>query len=171
LLGLAAPSYTALPSTAAVATTTTASMAPALKGEDTTADPAAEVGASPAVPSRSAGGSARPIRSLGVHLLPSGRRGSAHRSLRRLMTCYPVLRKGAPERSPWQAPRDALNVPSYRQWFFGVAGIGARRRLGRTRLTVSQRSGRIRPISRCRAMQGQQELPYIKSLTGAIQDW
>jgi hypothetical protein len=37
---------------------------------------------------------------------PSGRRGSAHHSLRRLVACYPVLRVESPEHSPWRAPRD-----------------------------------------------------------------
>ena len=29
------------------------------------------------------------------------------------MTCYPVLRMGAPEHSPWRAPRDDLDDSSY----------------------------------------------------------
>jgi hypothetical protein len=44
---------------------------------------------------------------------PSGKRGSAHHSLRQLVACYPVLRVGAPEHSPWRAPRDDLNDSSY----------------------------------------------------------
>src|SRR5688572_32956561 len=44
---------------------------------------------------------------------PSGKRGTAHHSLRRLVACYPVLRMGAPEHSPWHAPRHHLNDSSY----------------------------------------------------------
>jgi hypothetical protein len=39
----------------------------------------------------------------------SAKHGSTHHSLRRFVACYPVLRMGAPEHSPWQTPRDELN--------------------------------------------------------------
>src|SRR5215212_8582717 len=100
--------FAALPSTTAVAiaiTVTAVVIAAALKAELTAADPDAEVGA------RSAG----LIRFLSIPL-PSGKRGSAHHSVRRLMACYPVLlRMGAPEHSPWRVPRDDLNSSSYQQ--------------------------------------------------------
>src|SRR5215217_1039494 len=114
--------FAALPSTTAVATAITVTavvIAAALKAEVTAADPDAVVGARSAVLSRSAGGSADRIRFLSVHLA-SGKRGSAHHSLRRLVACYPVLRMGAPEHSPRRAPRDDLNDSSYQQRFFGV---------------------------------------------------
>src|SRR5215218_11301063 len=46
---------------------------------------------------------------------PFGKRGSAHHSLRRFVTCYPVLRIEAPGHSPWRAPRDDLNDSSYQR--------------------------------------------------------
>jgi hypothetical protein len=115
----AASFYAALPSTTAVATPITATavvIATTLKAEVTTADPEAEVGARSRSLSRSAGGSTSRIRFLSVHL-SSGKRGSAHHSLRRRVTCYRVLRMGAPEHSPWRAPRDDLNDSSYQQQF------------------------------------------------------
>ena len=117
LLG-AASFYAALPSTTAVATaiTATAVVIAALKAEITAADPDTEVGARCAVLSRSAGGSTGRIRFPSVHLSP-GKRGTAHHSLGRLVACYAVLRMGAPEHSPWQAPRDDLNDSSYQQRF------------------------------------------------------
>jgi hypothetical protein len=88
-----------------------------LKAEVTAADPDAEVGACSAVLSRSAGGCTGRSHFLGVHL-SSGKRGSAHHSLRRLRVArYPVLRMESPERSPRQAPRDGLYNPSYRRRF------------------------------------------------------
>jgi hypothetical protein len=44
---------------------------------------------------------------------PSGKRGSIHHSLRRLVACYAVLRMESPEHSPWRAPRSDLDVSSY----------------------------------------------------------
>jgi hypothetical protein len=105
----AASFYAALPSTTAIAAT--AVVIAALKADVTAADPDAEVGARSAVLSRSAGGSKGRIRSLSVHV-SSGKRGSAHHSLRQLVACYAVLRVGAPEHSPWRAPRDDLNDSS-----------------------------------------------------------
>ncbi len=43
----------------------------------------------------------------------SGKRGTAHHSLRRLVACCPVLRMGIPEHSPWRAPRDDLDDSLY----------------------------------------------------------
>jgi hypothetical protein len=100
----AASFYAALPSTTAVATAITAAVvaiAAALKAEVTTADPDAEVDARSAVLSRWAGSSTGRIRFLRIPL-PSGKRGSAHHCLGRFVACYPVLRMGAPEHSPWR---------------------------------------------------------------------
>src|SRR5215217_2737232 len=47
----------------------------------------------------------------------SGKRGSAHHSPRRLVSCYAVIRMGAPEHSIGRAPRDDLNDSSYQQRF------------------------------------------------------
>src|SRR5215204_3073834 len=44
---------------------------------------------------------------------PSGKRGSAHHSLRWLVACYPILRMESPEHSPWRTPRDDLDDSSY----------------------------------------------------------
>ena len=115
----AASLYAALPSTTAASTAITATAvvkAAALEAEVTAADPDTEVGARSAILSRSAGGSKGRIRFLSVHL-SSGKRGSAHHSLRQLVACYPVLRVGAPEHSPWRAPRDDLNDSSCQQRF------------------------------------------------------
>ena len=78
--------------------------------------PDAEVGARSAVPSRSDCGSTGRIRFLSVRF-SSGKRGSAHHSLRRRVACYPILRMGAPEHSPWHIPRGDLNDSSCWQWF------------------------------------------------------
>lgn len=113
----AASFYAALPSTTVVATAIAATavvMATALTAEVTAADPSAEVGTRSAVLTRSAGGSTGRIRFLSFHL-SSGKRGSAHQSLRLRVACYRVLRMGAPEHSPWQAPREDLNDSSYQQ--------------------------------------------------------
>jgi hypothetical protein len=103
----AASFYAALPSTTAVATIITAIavvIAAALKGEPTVADPDTAVGVRSAVLLWSAGGSKGPDPlPLSVHL-SFGKRESAHRSLGRLVACYPVLRMGAPEHSPWRVP-------------------------------------------------------------------
>jgi hypothetical protein len=61
------------------------------------------------------GGSTGRIRFLSVHF-SSGKRGSAHHSLRRRVACYPILRTEAPEHSPWRAPREDLNNSSYQQF-------------------------------------------------------
>jgi hypothetical protein len=115
----AASFYAALRSTVAVATAITAivvAIATALKAEPTAAHLDVEVGARSAVLSRWAGGSTGRIRLLSVPL-PSGKRGSAHHSLRRLATCYPVLRMESSEHSPWRALGDDLNDSSYLQRF------------------------------------------------------
>jgi hypothetical protein len=44
---------------------------------------------------------------------PSGKRGSAHHSLRRLVAYYPELRMESPDHSLWRALRDDLNDSSY----------------------------------------------------------
>jgi hypothetical protein len=116
LLG-ATSSYAALPSTTAVATAIAATavlIATSLRAEVTAADPDAKVGARSAVLWRAAGGSTALIRFLGVHL-SSGRRDSTYHSLRSLVACYPILRKGAPERSPCRASHDDLDDSSYQQ--------------------------------------------------------
>ena len=45
--------------------------------------------------------------------MPFGKRGSTYHSLRQFVTCYPVLRMGASEHSPWWAPLDDLDDSSY----------------------------------------------------------
>jgi hypothetical protein len=113
----AASFYAALPSTTAVATAFAATavvIATALTAEVTAADPSAEVGTRSAVLSRSAGGSTGRIRFLSFHL-SSGKRGSAHHSLRLRVAYYSVLRMGASAHSPWRASREDLNDSSYQQ--------------------------------------------------------
>jgi hypothetical protein len=100
-------------------TATAVVKAAALKAEVTAADPDTEVGARSAILSQSAGGFTGRIRFLSVHL-SSGKRGSAHHSLRRLVACYTVLRMESSEHSPWPAPRDDLNDSLYQQRLFGV---------------------------------------------------